>query len=76
VAKGKHLSQSVQKEEILRRIHKQLIFLYGRGKGDHSFEKIVSLLLDFKVDALVKSRKSCHCERSEASSCFVTTCIY
>ena len=49
MAKGKHLSQSVQKEEILGRIHKKLIFLYGRGKGDHAFEKIVSLLLDFKV---------------------------
>jgi hypothetical protein len=27
-------------------------------------------------NAFVKSRKSCHCEQSEAISCFVTTCIY
>ena len=54
--------------------------LLDRIRDIRSSEKVLyRQVLDLyatSIDAFVKSRKSCHCERSEAISYFVTTCIY
>ena len=49
MSKNKHLSQSVQREELFKRIHKKLTLLYGKKKGGYAFDKIRNLLMDFWV---------------------------
>jgi sucrose phosphorylase len=49
MSKHKHLSQSIQRDEILKTIRNDLSILYGKRKGGYAFDKTRRLLTNFGV---------------------------